>query len=74
LPFEHIYHEEEYQQDDDFYMGMLKAYDELISRYYDKRTGGKRKDRWTEQIAGMLAKHSRMYMKEFVNKNKLDLR
>jgi FMN reductase (NADPH) len=73
LPFEHIYHEEEYQQDKNFYFNQLKEYDELISNYYDKRTGGKRKDRWTEQIAAMLEKQNRMYMKEFVQKNKLDL-
>lgn len=73
LPFKHIYHEEEYQQDQGYYLNQLKEYDELISSYYDKRTGGIRKERWTEQIAGMLEKQTRMYMKEFVQKNKLDL-
>lgn len=74
LPFGVIYHEEEYQQNNDLYLKMLKEYDELVANYYEKRTGGKRKDRWSEQIAGMLAKKSRMYMKEFVRNNKLDLR
>jgi FMN reductase (NADPH) len=74
LPFEHIYHEEVYSQDTDIYLEQLQSYDELISNYYDKRTKGKRKDRWSEQIAAMLEKQGRMYMKEFVQKNKFDLR
>lgn len=74
LPFGIIYHEEEYQRENNLVFSMLKEYDEQIASYYEKRTGGNRKDRWTEQIAGMLAKQSRMYMKDFVQKNKLDLR
>jgi FMN reductase (NADPH) len=74
LPFEHIYHVDEYPQDKQEYLHQLEEYDALISSYYEQRTGGKRKDRWTEQIAGMLERQNRMYMKEFVQKNKLDLR
>ncbi|MEH7107700.1 oxygen-insensitive NADPH nitroreductase [Bacillus sp. JJ1764] len=74
LPFEHIYHEDEYEQDQEVYLEQLKEYDELISNYYRDRTGGKRTDSWTEQMAAMLEKQSRMYMKDFVQKNKMDLR
>ncbi|WP_462408850.1 oxygen-insensitive NADPH nitroreductase [Neobacillus sp. Marseille-QA0830] len=74
LPFQHIYHEDEYQQDLQTFRSQLKEYDETISSYYQQRTGGNRKDRWTEQIANMLERKSRMYMKEFVQNNKLDLR
>ena len=74
LPFEHIYHEEEYEQDKDVYLRQLQEYDEIISTYYEQRTDGKRKDRWTEQMANMLEKQTRMYMKEFVQKNKMNLR
>ncbi|WP_042455090.1 oxygen-insensitive NADPH nitroreductase [Neobacillus dielmonensis] len=74
LPLQHIYHEEEYQQNPNVYLSQLREYDELISSYYEQRTGGKRKDRWTEQIANMLERKNRMYMKEFVQNNKLDLR
>lgn len=74
LPFGLIYHEEEYLRENNLVLSMLKEYDEQIAGYYEKRTGGNRKDRWTEQIAEMLAKQSRMYMKDFVQKNKLDLR
>ncbi|NRD78240.1 oxygen-insensitive NADPH nitroreductase [Bacillus sp. BRMEA1] len=73
LPFEHVYHVDEYQQDAETYLRQLKDYDEVISSYYNERTGGKRKDRWTEQIAAMLERQSRMDMKGFVQKNKLDL-
>jgi FMN reductase (NADPH) len=74
LPFEHIYHEEEYEQDQDIYLRQLQEYNEVISNYYEERTSGKRKDTWTEQMANMLEKQTRMYMKEFVQKNKMDLR
>jgi FMN reductase (NADPH) len=73
LSIEHIYHKDVYEQDIELYLGQLKEYDELISNYYERRTSGKRKDRWTEQISGMLEKQNRMYMKEFVQKNKLNL-
>nr|WP_263328486.1 oxygen-insensitive NADPH nitroreductase [Neobacillus sp. Marseille-Q6967] len=74
LPFEHIYHEEEYQQNNEIYMQQLKEYDDVISQYYEERTGGKRKDRWTEQMANMLEKQTRMYMKEFIQNNKMDIK
>lgn len=74
LPLEHVYHEEEYQQDKEVYLRQLKEFDEMISAYYEQRTDGKRKDRWTEQMANMLEKQTRMYMKEFVHKNKMNLR
>lgn len=74
LPLEHVYHEEEYEQDKDVYLRELQDYNQVISRYYEQRTGGKRKDTWSEQMANMLEKQTRMYMKEFVQKNKMDLR
>lgn len=73
LPFEHIYHEDEYEQNHEFYLEQLKKYDEEISSYYEERTDGKRKDRWTEQMAKMLENQKRMYMKDFIQKNKLNL-
>ena len=74
LPLEHVYHEEEYEQDMDVYLRQLQEYDKEISSYYNDRTSGKRKDRWSEQMAKMLEKQTRMYMKDFVQKNKLNLR
>jgi len=74
LPFEHIYHENEYQQDKEVYVKQLQEFDEVVSSYYEQRTGGKRKDRWTEQMAVMLERPNRVYMKDFVQINKLDLK
>jgi FMN reductase (NADPH) len=74
LPFEHIYHEEEYEQNQEVYLRQLQEYNQLTSNYYVERTSGKRKDTWTEQMGNMLEKQTRMYMKEFVQKNKMDLR
>jgi FMN reductase (NADPH) len=73
LPFEHVYHENEYEQNKEVLVRQLEEYDEIISQYYNQRTNGKRSDRWTEQIAGMLERQTRMYMKDFIQKNKLDL-
>jgi FMN reductase (NADPH) len=73
LPFEHVYHEDEYEQNREVYSDQLHEYDEVISSYYHQRTAGKRNDRWTEQIANTLERQTRMYMKDFVQKNKLDL-
>jgi FMN reductase (NADPH) len=74
LPMNHIYHEDEYEQDKGVYASQLEEYDEVISSYYTKRTNGKRKDRWTDQITNMLNKPTRMYMKEFIEKNKMNLK
>lgn len=66
LPLEHVYHEDEYQQDQSSYIAQLKEYDEQISKYYEQRTNGERKDTWTGQMAGLLSRPTRMYMKDFV--------
>jgi len=68
LPLEHIYHEDEYQGDQTKYLAQLKEYDQQISSYYEQRTNGQRKDTWTGQMAGLLSRPTRMYMKEFVEK------
>ncbi|MGJ7923251.1 oxygen-insensitive NADPH nitroreductase [Neobacillus sp. LXY-4] len=74
LPMSNVYFENEYEQDEGKLIADLEKYNEVISNYYHERTKGKRKDRWTEQMANMLEKQSRMYMKEFVQENKLDLK
>ncbi|KKI89614.1 NADPH-dependent oxidoreductase [Bacillus sp. SA1-12] len=66
LPYEHVYHEDEYEQNQETYIAQLKQYDQDISSYYEKRTSGKRNDTWTGQMAGLLSKPTRMYMKEFI--------
>ncbi|MFS0863437.1 oxygen-insensitive NADPH nitroreductase [Fredinandcohnia sp. 179-A 10B2 NHS] len=73
LPYEHVYHEDEYQQDEKVYVKQLQEYNKIISEYYLERTDGKRSDTWTEQMVNMLEKPKRMYMKEFVKKQGYDL-
>ncbi|MBP3038842.1 oxygen-insensitive NADPH nitroreductase [Bacillaceae bacterium Marseille-Q3522] len=74
LPFEHIYHENEYSRDKQLFEKQLGEYNEIISAYYDKRTVGKRKDTWTGQMANMLETPRRKYMKEFVEQKFFDLK
>ncbi|MCM3676683.1 MULTISPECIES: oxygen-insensitive NADPH nitroreductase [Peribacillus] len=68
LPLSNIYHENGYQEDKQEFIGQLEEYNETISSYYERRTKGERKDTWTEQMAGMLGKKSRLYMKDYVEK------
>jgi FMN reductase (NADPH) len=68
LPLNAVYHEDAYRSDEAGMKAELDRYDETISSYYHERTGGKRSDRWTEQMAKMLSGKKRMYMKEFVEK------
>lgn len=72
LAMEHVYMENEYQQDQSLFEKQLQDYNETTSQYYRERTGGKRADTWTGQMAKMLGRKSRMYMKEFVEKQNLN--
>jgi FMN reductase (NADPH) len=72
LPFQHVYHEEEYNQNQERLQEQLREYNDTIQAYYTERTGGERSDTWTGQMASMLSKPSRMYMKEFVEKQGLN--
>ena len=74
LPFDHIYHENEYQQDEEEFKEQLEQYNKLVTRYYEERTKGKRTDTWTGQMANMLGNPTRMYMNEFIKKHGLDLK
>ncbi|MBM7643901.1 FMN reductase (NADPH) [Scopulibacillus daqui] len=73
LPFENIYHQEAYVQDDEALKEQLKQYNHDIAAYYKERTGGKRADRWTEQIASKVSHPTRMYMKQFLQSKGLPL-
>lgn len=73
LPMEHIYHENTYEKNMEKYMEQLREYNEVVSSYYNERTSGRRKDTWTEQMANLFEKQSRMDIKEIVESKKLDL-
>ncbi|ULG71468.1 oxygen-insensitive NADPH nitroreductase [Macrococcus brunensis] len=66
LPFEHIYHENEY--DSSRYADEITAYDEEIAAYYRERTNGKRADKWSEQVIGMLSEKTRLDVDDVVKK------
>lgn len=70
LPLAHVYHEEVYNSDQ--YKEQLMDYNQVISSYYKERTDGKRTDTWTGQMANMLEKKSRLYMKEYVEGQKFN--
>jgi FMN reductase (NADPH) len=72
LPMEHIYMENEYEQDRNLFLNQLEEYNTTTSAYYRERTGGKREDTWTGQMAKMLARKSRLYMKKFIEEQKLN--
>lgn len=74
LPIENIFQVDGYEQDKEKLKNQLERYNEQISFYYSKRTAGKRKDRWTEQIAAKLTNPTRMYMKHFLEKIRLPLK
>lgn len=74
LPLKHVYHENTYEQNQELYRQQLETYNDTISNYYLERTAGKRNDSWTGQMVEMLDKKSRLYMKEFVESKKMNLK
>jgi FMN reductase (NADPH) len=74
LPLSHVYHENEYEQDPAILKQQIAEYDEMISHYYNDRTGGKRKDTWSKQMVDMLSQPRRMYMNEFIKQHGLNLK
>jgi FMN reductase (NADPH) len=72
LSLNHIYHENEYEQNEERYKQELVEFNEVVSSYYQERTNGNRKETWTGQMAKLLEKQARMYMKEFIEEKKLN--
>ncbi|PYZ97800.1 oxygen-insensitive NADPH nitroreductase [Alteribacter lacisalsi] len=68
LPLSNVYHQEKYEKNHDLFKKGLDEYNSTISAYYSGRTGGKRTDRWTEQMSGMLKEPKRMHMKPYLEK------
>lgn len=73
LPLEHVYHEDQYNPSTAQLREQLQNYNQDISEYYRERTGGKRADRWTEQMTRQLSKPKRLELKEFLAEKKLPL-
>jgi FMN reductase (NADPH) len=72
LPLEHVYMENQYEQNRNVFEDQLRDYNKTTSDYYRARTEGKREDTWTGQMAKMLGRKSRLYMREFVEKQNLN--
>ncbi|RXI98191.1 oxygen-insensitive NADPH nitroreductase [Anaerobacillus alkaliphilus] len=66
LPMENVYHQDQYQQNNEILKIQLTSYNEIISEYYNDRTNGVRKDRWTEQTTRMLTSEKRVTLKNFL--------
>ncbi|SES33393.1 oxygen-insensitive NADPH nitroreductase [Salisediminibacterium halotolerans] len=66
LPMENIYHENLYNDDSAKWMNELRAYNETIADYYEKRSGGTRRDTWSGQISRMLATPKRLDMQQII--------
>lgn len=72
LPLKNIYHRNTYaaQLDD----AALERYDRQVADYYHSRTGGRREEKWTEQIANGLSTPPRLTLKPFLEKQHLGRR
>ncbi len=73
LPFDHVYHLNGYEADNEKIKQQLTEYDNLIKAYYKDRTDGAREEGWTEQISNMLSHPVRLYMKRFLEEKNFPL-
>ncbi|MDF2923470.1 MAG: nitro/flavin reductase family protein [Paenibacillaceae bacterium] len=73
LPLDSIYHEEQYNRNEDLELGRLAQYNEEISAYYRERTEGVRTERWTAAIAKQLRSPKRLYLKDYLRIQRLPL-
>ena len=64
LPLDVVYKENVYQTAGD--EARIREYDEVIRKYYIERTGGKRNETWTEQMAEFVAEPQRPEMKKAI--------
>lgn len=66
LPLDAVLKENRYTMEQD--ESILKQYDEEIQTYYAERTGGKRVEGWTQQMAAKMGKEARLHMRSFLEK------
>ncbi|HJF66997.1 oxygen-insensitive NADPH nitroreductase [Staphylococcus kloosii] len=69
LPFEHIFHENQYNSDEQEQRKALEDYDKTVSDYYHKRTNGERNETWSNQIARALGSKQRLDMLDELNRS-----
>ncbi|PNZ09400.1 oxygen-insensitive NADPH nitroreductase [Staphylococcus simiae] len=68
LPFEHVFHHNQYNDDKEQQREQIKQYDQTISGYYDKRTNGQRQETWSQQIETFLGNKARLDMLDQLRK------
>ncbi|WP_163652287.1 oxygen-insensitive NADPH nitroreductase [Listeria sp. PSOL-1] len=68
MPEELIYHENVYQKKD---KSLYNEYDATIRAYYEKRTGGKRIENWTDQMARGTSHPTRLDIKSLLTEKNL---
>lgn len=68
LPFEIVYHENTYESDSNILNDQLTQYDKIMSDYYQRRSTNKRNTNWSEHTIRKSNRHSRLFMKDFINK------
>ncbi len=64
LPLDVFLKEDVYQDKNDF--RDISSYDEDMLNYYKNRTKNKKQQSWSEQMAGILSKENRPFMKKFL--------
>lgn len=69
LPFEHVFHQNQYDSDVESQKAQLKAYDQTVNDYYSARTNGERSETWSNQIANFMSSKQRLDMLEQLNKS-----
>lgn len=66
LPLSAVLHEESYDQSRN--ETGIKAYDPVVQRYYQTRTGGTKNSNWSQEMSSLLGKESRPHMQEFLQR------
>jgi nitroreductase len=64
LPLTSVLKENRYTTGDDD--SLLQQYDETIRQYYNTRTGGRRTEGWTHQMAKKMSNENRLHMRSFL--------
>jgi len=67
LPLQVQLHDNAYRLDEDMH-GIIDDYDEFVRSYYVRRTGGKLKTSWSEQMSKQESSQKREFMKRYIEK------
>lgn len=74
LPFEHVFHVDKYNDDEDHHLKLLEEYDQTVSDYYSERTNGERNETWSDQIAQFMSSKQRQEMLNWLQASGFNIR